>query len=110
MRFRMSMRSDVEQKLNRLVEFAKAGMEAQEFWSDLSKVLQNLREKAPEMGEPVFDYKYGNYQCKLAVVEAIAVQFAVNEPSRSVLVQRITISGISPYPPEIEDVLNHESS
>lgn len=108
MQFRISMRKSVEDKINRLVELNNAGMVALEFWRDLAKILKDLAEKPIEMGEAVFDYKHGKYKCRLLVAGSIAVQFAVNEEHRSLVVQRVTISGINPYPAEVAEVLNQE--
>ena len=78
------------------------------FWRDLAKVLKDLAKRPMEMGEAVFDYKHGKYKCRLLLTGSIAVQFAANEEHHSVVIQRVTISGTSPYPPEVAEVLNQE--
>ena len=108
MDFRISLNRMQEEKIGRLAKLTSASIAAHAFWQDLANVLTELKTRAMVLGEPVFDYKHGKYQCRLWLAGAIAIQFSVNEQHRSVVVQRLTISGISPYPVEIEEVLNHD--
>ncbi len=108
MDFRITLNGVQEEKIGRLAKITSADIATHAFWRDLADALRELKRRAMVLGEPVFDYKHGKYQCRLWLAGAIAIQFSVNEPHRSVVVQRLTISGISPYPPEFEEILNRE--
>jgi hypothetical protein len=107
MDFRISFNRVQEEKIGRLAKLTGTRIAAHAFWHDLANALKELKKHATVLGEPVFDYKHGKYQCRLWLAGAIAIQFSVNEQHRSVVVQRLSISGICPYPSEVEEVLNN---
>ncbi len=106
--FRIEMKHVLEMKVRRLADPSNAGSVAPIFWNDLARLLRELAQGALELGEEVYEYKQGKYQSRVFVRGALAIQFAVNEEHRAVFVERLTICGISPYSPEVAEILNNE--
>jgi hypothetical protein len=72
----------------------------------LTNLLQAITEKPLDLGEVKFEYRSVGFQSRLVVRYFIAVQYAVSKERELINVQRLTLSGIHPYPIEFEKILN----
>jgi hypothetical protein len=106
MAFKLELTSDVDRRLRRAFSEVPRNASCLQFWKDLGTLLDWLTENASEVGEVCYTFKNSPFESRLAGKAGFSVQFAVSAEKSLVFVQKISLSGNHPYPPELDGILH----
>lgn len=108
--FRLTLNNEVDQRIRRMVKIPNLTSSAHQFWSAMANLQEQIAANPVEIGEAKYDYKHVKLRSYQVVRSFIAFQYAVSEEHAFVFVEKITLCGNHPYPPQYEEILNQKTT